>query len=282
MVYLSVFVDVDVPWDKSNPGPSDGESGWNPPLNVTALTGLTQENFKIYEDGVQQKIEYLSAMSSGIVGIVAGFSARGPVKSQGPTILAVNYGVRLLQQPHAGSLVDWAPYDSIGIYDLITRDFAKLQRQDDPRKALIVVSDGAIPSGSKTADAAASQKLIEAARTLNFPVYFLFVGHPNPWRPPVCCPGGANAVGQTLQEVAKLTGGEVMAVAIPGNNFSNNLIGVAPELMDKLRRRYVIGFTSTNKTRDGKRRNLRVKVDPPPRTRKIHVDLATTGYFAID
>ncbi len=282
LVYVPVWVDVSA--GAKYIADADGEGAYTTVPLFKTLPGLTTTNFRIYENGVEQNMEYLSpSMSPGILGIVVGFSARGTVKTSGQPAEVIN-AVNLLRQSSTGSFVDWVPWNSDGIYDAVSRALAKLQRQADPRKALIVISDGAIPSGSKTADDAAGKSLIDAAKKVNFPVYLLFPSQPG--RPgygnPVCCFGSAYAVGRTLKQVAESTGGKVLAAELGGMNPEDGIAASSSQLVDKLSRRYVIGFISTNTAREGKWRKLKVRITPPAGTSKVHVEIGKVGYSSAE
>jgi hypothetical protein len=271
IVYVPVLVDVSVGAPVSND--EFGGFGWDPSSwRVNTLLGLTPSNFRIYEDGVRQTIVSMTpTMTPGPVGIVVGLSSRGPAKApvqQDAVFASVTRMVEMLySQPGSGSFVDSTSWNSDGIYDAVTRSLVRLQRQADPRKVLFVISDGAIPGGANADDMPAAANLIEAARNVDFPVYFLSVG----WGR-----GSAYSVSKTLRQLAESTGGEVV-VANP--HVLGSLDTVAAQLLDKVHRRYVIGYHSTNRTGEGKWRKIAVKVDPPPRTRKITVDLMKKQYF---
>jgi hypothetical protein len=56
------------------------------------------------------------------------------------------------------------PLDSDGVYDVVSRNMAALEKEPGTRKALIVVSDGLISSGSRAEKRSCSKVLLETAR----------------------------------------------------------------------------------------------------------------------
>ena len=78
-----------------------------------------------------------------------------------------------------------------------------------------------------------------------------------------------------LSEIATQTGGRAFAAAVPGDMPS-----VATRIAVELRNQYVLGYYPKNKSRDGKYRNVEVRVAPPPglgSPLKVHWRL---GYYA--
>ena len=78
-----------------------------------------------------------------------------------------------------------------------------------------------------------------------------------------------------LSEIASQTGGRAFAAAVPGDMPS-----VANRIAIELRNQYVLGYYPKNRARDGKYRNVEVKVSPPPglgSPMKVHWRL---GYYA--
>ena len=61
-----------------------------------------------------------------------------------------------------------------------------------------------------------------------------------------------------LSEITSQTGGRAFAAAVPGD-----LPSVANRIAIELRNQYVLGYYPKNKARDGKYRNVEVKVSPP-------------------
>jgi hypothetical protein len=291
IVYVSVFVDVKT-------GASLLAHGRTWP--VTTLLGLTISNFRIYENGVRQNIAYLSpSMSRGTTGIVVGLSSRGPVKApvkDDPVFADITSAVKTITAHSGdGSFVATVPWNSDGIYEVVTHSIARLQQQADPRKALIVISDGAIPGGVDTVSTSAEANLIEAAKRADFPIYFISVVSGQTFRPRS---GGAYSVSRTLQIIAESTGGAVFRADPHGgvispssrvDRFSGTvpapdprgvfpLCTVSSQLIDKLNRRYILGYSSTNQNQGGKQGKISVKVNPPRGTQKISVDVERKNF----
>ena len=77
-----------------------------------------------------------------------------------------------------------------------------------------------------------------------------------------------------LTELAETSGGR--ALSPRGRTFE--LANICNEIVKNLKNQYLIGYRSTNDSRDGKWRNVRVKLDPPNNV-KLNVR-SRTGYYA--
>jgi len=240
------------------------------------VTTLKQEHFQLLEENKDQKVTFFSGPGEPMtVGVVLELSANGPVKSTGQRdrvsvdILTAVERVREANGSGPGNL-EQLPLDSDGIYSLLSKNIATMSQNPNRRKALVVVGDGMIPSGSRADAMQVPKALIETARLAPFPVYFLFAVTSLP--EPALTEGSSYVVGYTMDQLATVTGGQTIVGQID-NNLSSTSVG----LRDKLKAQYILGFTSTNAAKDGKWRKLAVKVTPPDNA-KLKVD-AKARYF---
>jgi len=253
------------------------------PVNVTdsknvPVTTLKAEHFQVLEENKEQKITYVSAPGEPMtVGVVLALSSRGPVKAPGQRdrttvdILAAVERVREANGAGIPAMFDQLPLDSDGLYALVSRSITTLDQQASRRKALVVVGDGLISNGSSVQSMQLPKALIETARRVQFPIYFLFTVTSLP-EPPLV-EGSTYAAGFSMQEIASASGGQVITGMI-----ENNLGSSASRLRDSLKGQYVLGFTSANTAKDGKWRKLTVKVNPPADFSKVKVT-AKSRYF---
>jgi len=79
---------------------------------------------------------------------------------------------------------------------------------------------------------------------------------------------------RVLEEMAEITGGNAY---FP--NSVNELEDVYIKIALELRNQYVLAYSSTNPTKDGRWRKIKVKLNPPKSLRKLSVR-ARTGYYA--
>ena len=81
-------------------------------------------------------------------------------------------------------------------------------------------------------------------------------------------------VSRALGSVTEVTGGRLFTL-----NSTNELTDVATKIGIELRNQYVIGYRTTNRTRDGHWRKVKVKLLPPKGLPHLNV-YSKTGYYA--
>ena len=223
--------------------------------------GLKPEHFQIWEENVEQKIEYFSANDSpwsfGIVLAVSGLLP-GRADQTSSNIRDAVAVFRETGNPGNKYFVDELPFGSDGIFHAITLGLQTLSRETNPRKALIVIVDG-----FDTTQGDPGHPLIEYAKKVNIPVYLTFIRN---------SAGGQNlaladvakgdqywlANGRVFEELTSTTGGQMFT-----SDALYELNALLKKVAAELRSQYVIGYVSS---RDAKRdtwRKLRVKVNPP-------------------
>jgi len=242
-----------------------------------AARGLRQEHFQIWEDNVEQKVEYFSAEDTpwtfGIVLAVSGLLP-GRADQTSTSIRDAVVAFRQMSNPNNKYIVDELPFGSDGIYHSITAGLQDLSREPNPRKALIVIVDG-----FDTTQGDPGHPLIEFAKKLNIPCYLMFVRDAS---------SGKNlgladvakgdqywlANGRVYEELTSTTGGHMSTA-----DALYELSAICKKLAEELRGQYVLGFVSTNDAKPGTWRKLKVKVNPPKDFPKVKVQ--TKGrYFA--
>jgi Ca-activated chloride channel family protein len=224
---------------------------------------LKAEHFVLTEDNKEQKVAYFSAPGEpASLGVILALSASGPVKVPGQKdrvsvdiLTAVDRVREAFGANNAATTVNQVPLDSDGVYNVVAQNISNLDKQANPRKALVIVSDGMVPSGVSPERMPVPKALVESARVLNFPIYFLF---PVLNRPePALTEQSQYVVGYYLEQIAEYSGGELLV-----GQIENDLIKVAENLRDTVKNMYILGFTSTNTAKDGKWRKLTVKLTP--------------------
>jgi Ca-activated chloride channel family protein len=125
------------------------------------------------------------------------------------------------------------------------------------KKALIVITDGEDNSSRYN-----YSEVRDFARELDVQLYA--IGQQ-----------GKLGYGQSvIQDLASMTGGRsFFTSSFAELDYYCDLVNT------ELRRQYVLGFTSTDKARDGKFRKLKVKLNPPPGLPKLLMR-AKEGYYA--
>ena len=241
------------------------------------VNSLKEENFQVLEDNKEQKIAYFSGAGDPIiVATVLGLSARGPVTSAGQRdriSVDIMNAVERVRQANTGApgAVVQSPLDSDGMFKVVSQALSDLGKQPGSRKALVVVSDGLIASGSSASSVQSPTALIDAAKVSRFPIYFIFTVRSLP--EPALTEDSTYGTGYFLQQVAEYSGGRMIV-----GQIETNLDEVSTNLRNGLKNQYVLGFKTTNTAKDGKWRKLTVKVNPTAGTPKLKVS-AKSRYF---
>ena len=247
------------------------------------ITGLTQGDFQVFEDGVEQTITQFTdkrvPVSLGML-LDASDSMRGQAvidardafdRFVGDLLLiedevfvaTFNHMPRLLTKwtmpPMSlrGRLNELKPSGGTAIYDALADTSRLFEQRVNLRAAMIVVSDGA-----DTASDRSLLQTIEVIRRNDAFVYAIAIDAPDGRESTRVNP-------EALRDITSLTGGYTEVVRSAGD------LGPATErIADELNKQYTIGYSSS-KPPDGSWRPLRVRV----RTGGYFVR-ARRGYFA--
>jgi VWFA-related protein len=251
--------------------------------NGRLITGLTQGDFQVFEDGVEQTITQFTdkrvPVSLGML-LDASDSMRGQAvvdardafdRFVGDLLLTedevfvatFNHMPRLLTKwttpPMSlrGRLNELKPSGGTAIYDALADTSRLFEQRVNLRAAMIVVSDGA-----DTASDRSLLQTIEVIRRNDAFVYAIAIDAPDGRESTRVNP-------EALRDITSLTGGYTEVVRSAGD------LGPATErIADELNKQYTIGYSSS-KPPDGSWRPLRVRV----RTGGYFVR-ARRGYFA--
>jgi Ca-activated chloride channel family protein len=252
------------------------------------VSGLGEEHFQIWEDKVEQKIEHFSAedvpISVGIIFDVSGSmkdkigtareAAATFIRSGNPddeyflTVFAnrpelmadfttdiTKLQSKLIMTPAKGMTA---------MYDSVYMGLEKLKEGNNPKKALLLITDGEDNRSRYT-----FQNVKEFVKEQDVQIYG--IGIVDDWNSQL----GAGKTGRAMvEELADLTGGRAF---FPDSVYE--LEDICTKIAVELKNQYVIGYQSTNEAKDGKWRKLRLKVNPPKSIRSLNVR-AKQGYYA--
>jgi len=259
------------------------------PLN-RFVTGLDQDVFDILEDNVKQKIVSFGSEDAPLsVGIV--FDTSG---SMGPKLEKSRQSVTeffktanpedeafLVEFNDRPELVTPLTHNLEEIQNRLTFTQSKgrtalldgvllalrtMKKAHNPRKALIVISDGGDNSSRYT-----ESELKAFVKEADVQIYAIGIYEP------------ASSRGRTSEELAgpglltdisEPTGGRHFVV----ENL-NELPDVAAKIGIELRNQYVLGYSPSNTARDGKYRKVKVKINQPRGLPQLH-PFWRTGYYA--
>jgi Ca-activated chloride channel family protein len=242
--------------------------------NNRFVENLKAENFQLFEDKLEQKILYFSSdvapVSLGIVFDISHsmhkkldfaqqaaakflesgtpddeyflveFSNRAKV-AHGFTTDISRLRDRLAFKPAEGSTA---------LYDGIYLGLAQLKKGQNPKKALLLITDG-----EDNHSRYSRGDIREFIREADAQIFAIDLGR------------------ALLSDIAEMTGGRSYRAS------EDNLEEVCEKIALELKSQYVIGYESSNTTKDGKFRKVRVRVEPPAGMGKVGVR-TREGYYA--
>ena len=257
-------------------------------LNITVtdkagqyVKGLKLTDFKVYEDGVEVKPELVASFSlheSPYAAVVL-LDSSGSMEAR--FTLARSAAIRFLDGLREEDVAAVYRFDSkvervqefsggrdlapmayairakgmTTLNDAVVEAARTLAERPEPRKAIVILSDG-----MDTYSKATSEKAVESALAVGASIFAVDMSDLN-----VGGSSGRQGAAQ-LRGFAERTGGRF--VATPGGQaLRDTFAGIAEELGHQ----YTIAYRPLNKTRDGKWRKLEVKLnreDLTVRTRK--------------
>ena len=254
------------------------------------VTGLDKDNFKLYEDKIEQEISQFSSEDAPLsVGIVFDTSGSMGAKLQ-KSRQAVTQFMKTANPQDEFFLVEFndRPELAVGftqiaaeVQNRLTFTQAKgstalldgvymamnlMKKARNPRKAILIISDGGDNSSRYT-----EREVKNAVRESDVQVYAIGIYEPLAGRGRT--PEEAEGP-ELLNTLAEQTGGRAFAI----ENLAE-LPDVAAKIGIELRNQYVLYYTPKNRTRDGKYRRVVVKlvkaVGLPPLKAAFR-----TGYYA--
>lgn len=243
------------------------------PLN-RFVTGLERENFRLFEDKVEQKITHFASedapLSVGLVFDVSGsmgskldksrqavsqfFKTANPedefflVEFSDRPDLVVDFTTHL--EEIQNRLTFTQSKGRTALLDAVYMALDKMKKARNPRKALLIISDGGDNSSRYT-----ETEIKNRVREADVQIYAIGIYEPigTRGRTPEEMAGPS-----LLTEIAEQTGGRQFMV----ENL-NELPDVAAKIGMELRNQYILGYTPTNQARDGKYRRVQVKLVQP-------------------
>ncbi len=250
------------------------------------VTGLDQKNFQLWEDKVEQKIEYFSSEEAPLsLGIVLDISRSMKEKisiARNAVVTFLKTGSPedeyfLLEFGNRADVVEDFTTDitrlqdhlifgetkgTTALYDAIYLALEKVKKGSNPKKAILLITDG---EDNRSRYSFANVK--EISKESDVQIYAIGIA------------GGSSSSyhesqrGRFLIEELTNTGGG--RAFFPGSVYE--LEDIAIRIAVELKNQYVLGYISTNQQKDGKWRKIRVKIDPPKGLPDLHVR-AKSGY----
>ena len=261
-------------------------------LNVTVLTpdgrlvpDLTADNFRVFEDGVEQQIRSFSALERplNLALVIDNSRSMGPQRA--PVIMgamrlsALSHAdddiavVHFNETPRVGlggrsinaadapklreALFELRPDGMTALYDALSVALGELDRGPWKRQAAVVFSDGA-----DNASQAALEDALTRLKRSNAMVYAIGLSEPqDPYASP-----------KVLRQITRVSGG---AAFFPDS--TEELFAACERIAREIRAQYTVSYSPSHPSRDGGYRRIRVEV-ASPKHRKLEVR-AREGYL---
>jgi Ca-activated chloride channel family protein len=238
------------------------------------VLGLDKKDFTLFEDSTAQKIAHFSAEdaplsvgllvdTSGSMGLKLDTSRRAiaeflkTMNAQDEAFLIQFSDEAKVVQPFTGNMHEIDAHMTsltsgglTALLDAVDLGVREMKKAKNPRKALVIVSDGGDNHSRYTAT-----DIKDVVKEADTQIYAFGVFDP------FLLPGLPTEVisgPRLLGQIADQTGGR----AYGASEFSQ-LPGIAEKIAIELRNQYVLGYYPVNSTRDGKYRKVEVKLNQP-------------------
>jgi len=254
------------------------------------VTGLDQDNFRVYEDNVEQEIVTFSSEDVPIsIGVIFDFSgsmankidkAREAAleffKTANPQdeFFLVSFNERAeLTSTFTNSVEDLqsrmmltAPKGRTALLDAIYLGLSQMRGAHNAKRALLILSDGG--DNHSRYNENDIKRLVKEADTQLYAIgLYDPLGYRNRTTEELNGPS-------LLADITELTGGRVFAV-----EHLNDLPDVASKIGMELRNQYVLGYKPSNHAHDARWRKIRVKLRAPKGLPPLTA-YSKTGYYA--
>jgi Ca-activated chloride channel family protein len=254
------------------------------------VTGLDQENFQVYDEKVEQKIEAFSTEDAPIsVGLIFDCSGSMGDKIQKSKEAALQFfktsnpedEFMLISFADRPDMISGftAKYENLqdrlitvrsggrtALLDAIYLGVSEMKKATTNRRALLVISDGGDNHSRYT-----ESDIKRAVKESDVQIYAVGIFEPVASRARTSEEAGGPSL---LAELAEVSGGRLFSV-----ENTNELPDIAEKISIELRNQYVLGYKPSNLIRDGRWRRVRVKLNPPKGLPPLQV-YARTGYYA--
>jgi Ca-activated chloride channel family protein len=254
------------------------------------VTGLDPDNFRVFEDNIEQEVVTFSSedvpISIGVIFDFSGSMANKIGKAREAAVqffktanpqdefFLVSFNERAeLTSAFTNSVEDLqsrmmltAPKGRTALLDAIYLGLSQMRGARNGKRALLILSDGG--DNHSRYNESDIKRLVKEADTQLYAIgIFDPLGYRN--RTPEELNGPS-----LLSEVTEMTGGRVFAV----ENL-NELPDIASKIGMELRNQYVLGYRPSNKAHDARWRKIKIKLRAPKGLPPLNV-YSKTGYYA--
>jgi Ca-activated chloride channel family protein len=271
----------------------------NVPVNVAddhgvAVSGLTQDDFTVKEDGRTQKIAIFERQASTPLSIVMAVDTSGSVFTQFKTEreAAKRFAEQILRPEDEMDLIAFSydsqeivPYtsdarrindglkslvkgDDTALYDAVyvaSQRLTEARPDATRRRVLVLVTDGGDNTSKKEIGYAKAVAEAQRAGAAIYPIIIV----------PIMADAGRNVGGEhALIQMAEDTGGKYFYVT-----EKEDLKAAFAHLSDDLRTQYLLGYYAPRRGLDSSFRRISISLKDPARSASLAVR-GRTGYYA--
>jgi Ca-activated chloride channel family protein len=256
------------------------------------VTGLESDNFRIFEDNVEQEVVNFSSedvpASIGVIldlsGSMANKLGRAKeaalqfFKTANPQdeffLIGFNDHARLLSaftddvEALQSGLLTVPAKGATALLDAIYLGLTQMKDARHSKRALLIISDGG-DNHSRYSEGDIKRLVREADTQL----YSIGIFDPLEYRGRTSEELNGPSL---LSEITELTGGRAFTAENP-----NDLPDIATKIGAELRNQYILGYHPSNKIRNSRWRKIKIKMRVPKGLPPLHV-YAKTGYYTPD
>jgi len=254
------------------------------------VTGLDPDNFRVFEDNVEQEVVNFSSedvpISIGVIFDHSGSMADKLGKAKEAAIqffktanpqdefflVGFNDRAELLSpftesiEDLQGRILSFPAKGRTALLDAIYLGLSEMKAARNAKRALLIISDGG--DNSSRYNEKDIKRLVREADTQ---LYSIGIFDPFEYRSRTVEELNGPSL---LSEVTELTGGRAFTV----ENF-NDLPDIAAKIGMELRNQYILGYHPSNKAHDARWRKIKIKLRVPKGLPPLTV-YAKTGYYA--
>jgi len=254
-----------------------------------AVTGLEPDNFRIFENNVEQEIQYFSSedvpISIGVIFDLSGSMANKVGKAKEAALqffktanpqdefflVSFNERAQLIStftssvDDLQSRLLSASAKGRTALLDAIYLALSEMRTAQNAKRALLIISDGGDNSSRYN-----ENDIKRFVREANTQLYSIGVFDPLGSRSRT--PEELNGP-SLLNEITELSGGRAFSV-----ENVNELPDIATKIGAELRNQYILGYRPSNKSHDARWRKIKIKLRAPRGLPPLSVS-AKTGYY---
>jgi Ca-activated chloride channel family protein len=254
------------------------------------VTGLEADNFRIFENNVEQEIQYFSSedvpISIGVIFDLSGSMANKVGKAKEAALqffktanpqdefflVSFNEHAELVSaftssvEDLQSHLLSSSAKGRTALLDAIYLGLSEMRSARNAKRALLIISDGGDNHSRYN-----ENDIKRLAREADTQLYAVGLFDPLGYRSRT--PEELNGP-SLLSEVTELTGGRAFDV-----ENVNELPDIAAKIGAELRNQYILGYRPSNKSHDARWRKIKVKLRAPKGLPPVTI-YAKTGYYA--